>query len=472
MYAIYVVLTVGAMLVLFNMILAYAAHETGKTTVAISALAFIPAIALLIILLSKWKKQPENVFLLISVPALSAFGLFLLPDNVPDEIWHIYRILSIEDPGSAMIVPAALRSDLLPNSYSEFYIALNTHISWSDTMLLERDMSSYLTHLYLIPGLIAKICMIADVNPLIVIYISRFINAALFAIGGYWVIRALPMAKVCACVYLLNPMLIQQEASCSADAVLNIVALLFIAFIVRARFADTISKKAAIGLVVLYVLTALSKFAYFPLGYLFLLFVPRIQAKQTRMTIYIATAGITVLGGIIAIAALPSWGAYEASHELVSNPPEFLRVMTNTLIQVAPTWYMWFYGSDLGYLNIHMWQPCVWTYMTLLLFSIVFNLGERLSLTRPEKIGLVSLFCILSTALILIFRQWGMEYDNNFDVITGVQGRYFLPYAFLIPLSLSTPRASLVRENCLVIYSCILLFIFAVDSLFIMRFFL
>ena len=470
LFACYAVVALVGAVALFYAFIGYRADAWGLAPVVASCVVLLVAAALLVRLITRWKGSPERVFLLMAIPALLGFGLFILPDHVPDEIWHIYRVFSIEDPGSAMVVPSELIQSDMPTDYRSLFIALTSGYSWSDTTLIGRDMSTYLTHLYLVPGILVKLCMLVNVNPLIAIYLARLVNAAMFSVAGYWIVKMMPLAKVCVCVYLLNPMLIQQEASCSADAVTNIVTLLFIAYLVKVRFQDSIRARDWAILAVLFVVTSLSKFAYALLVFLFLLLVPKIESKRVRTGIYVGSAIVFVAGAVFVLGFLSS-ASYQSTLDLMRNPPELVAVLGRTAYEVLPMWLMQFGGMSLSNLDVVIWAPCFWAYALVLLFSLVFNFGEQRSLNRWEKVGIVALVVFVSIAIVLVFRTWTLEVDKRSDVILGVQGRYFLPYFNLLLLCLSTPRAAQIRKNCLLLYSAVIGVIYLVDMLSIIRFF-
>ena len=469
-FALYVALVLLGGALLFNSFIGYRAGAWSASSMAAPAALLAVALALFVRLALQWRSLPERIFLVTATPALVGFALFILPDHIPDEVWHIYRIFSIEDPGSHMVVPSPLLQSALPTDYTELYAALTGAYSWSDTMVVGRDMSSYLTHLYLVPGIVVKLCMLANVNPFVTIYVARLVNATLFAVGGYWIIKTMPLARVCMCVYLLNPMLIQQEASCSADAVTNIITLLFIAYLMRVRFQDAVTRRDIVVLVVLFVVTALSKYAYALLVFLFLLLVPKIERKRTRTAIYAGTA-VVFAAGLLFVVFFASSASYQTTLDLIRNPPELAAVLAKTFYEVGPVWVMQFAGFSLSNLDVSPWWPCFWAYGTVLLFSLVFNLGEKIALKRPEKVGVIALVVFASIAIILVFRGWTLDVDKRSDVILGVQGRYFLPFYNLILLCLSTPQASLVRKNCLLIYSTVIACIYAIDLVTLARFF-
>ena len=470
MFGLYAALCLAGVLVVFNLLMGYSSGEFGKATVALGALACLPALAVFAVLLPRWKSRPERVFLLVATPALLAFAFFMMIGQVPDEINHIKRAFTLEQPGNDMMIPASIASGAYPATYAELAERLASSQNLSDLVSGDYKMAAYLPHLYVVPYLVMKAATTLGINLYTALYLGRIANIALYLVGGYWVIRLMPLGRVFMMVYLLNPMILQQQASLSADAITNIVTLLYIALVLRARFSDKVSKKLLVAIGVTFVIAALSKYIYALLIYLLLLLVPKIQDRRRRMAVYGGTAAFTCIALFCALFVV-SWGENQSTFDLMKDPVNCLRILKNTVVLIGPSWVTMFFGGVLGSLNIPMWTPAVWAYALVFAFSLVFNLGESNTLKRYEKICIVTLTIVVTAMFTLLFRNWSMTADGNFDFITGVQGRYFLPFINVALVCCSSPRASLVRENCLVFYAIAVLFVVASDMLSVIAFF-
>ncbi len=448
----------------FNAVLSYSAHLCGKSPLAFSvACAFLVGVFFLVLLRS-WRGHPERVFLLVAFPAGLIFAFFLLPNQVPDECWHIYRAFDLKLTGAGTQVPAILES--MPTTYAGLQAVMGNQSSWEDTVYIGRDLTGYFVHLYIFPSWAIHACALVGVNPYCAIIVGRIVNGSIFLAVGYWIVKKVPFGKVLVCVYLLNPMMIQQEFSLSADAMVNVVALAFVTYVLYLKFSKSVKWSNIVGLLLLLVLTCISKFAYAPLALLLLLLVPRIASGRVRKFIYCGTIAAVVLA-VALVVALYKGATYSATFELVRDPKEFLSVMLNSTIELGPLWIKEFAGMVLGALNITIWEPCFWAYCLILLFSAVFNLGESRSFARWEKVFVVLLTVFMSVAILLIFREWTLTVDLRSDVIMGMQGRYLLPFYILPLLALVTPRAAQRRDNCLVLYSCGFAWIYLVAAFYV-----
>lgn len=473
-FAGYVVFVTTTLLASWWMLLEYSAHIIEKVSLLVLVFPVLGCALLFVVLIARWRLEPGKIFILLALPMLLFFALFILPDQVPDEIWYIYRIFDLRVGTGDMVLPSALDRTLetFPTNYATLHSSLVAPYDWSDTFNVYRDLRQYLLHLFIIPSLVVDFCELLNINPIACIFIARITNGALFLIAGYWILRHIPIGKTLTCIFLLNPMLLQQEASCSVDVIVNIVSLMFVSYVVELRFQKSrIRIKQMILLAVLLVVLCFSKYVYSLLTFSLLLLVPRLECKRTRAIIYLSTAGV-VFVACICVIAFYDGANYHETFVLIRNPPDLVRVMAKSFYEVGPLWVKETFGGILGALNIPVWEPCFWAYCLVLLFAAVFNLGEERGFVRVEKIFLcaLALFSIIGT--ILIFREWTLTVDHRSDIIMGVQGRYFIPFVFLPLLSAVSPRSSLFRKNSLIFFAGVLIVIALLDGLVIIRFFI
>lgn len=467
----YSCLSLIAVLCVFSAVICYRA---GLTTVFAIGLSFIPVSFLLVCFVFLIRERKDDigfVFMLIAIPASLGFCFFLLPDQVPDEIWHIYRVLNFTGNGNGeMVVPNSLTYLETPRDYRSLYFALNSVPDWQNSHVVERDMSSYLSHLYMVPGIVAMIGKAVNFNPYVVVYLARLANVLIFLVAAYWILKIIPLGKTVTLIYLLNPMLIQQEASCSADAFLNAISLLFLAYFLKLLFQSKISKKEIVILVFMLVMTCLSKFAYAPLALLLVLFVPRLSKAALRRALYVSIF-LIIISVITFVVVFYQGQAYKDTLDLVKSPFELIVVLFRTFFFMGPFWVESFAGYNLGALSINAWAPCFWAYLVLLVLAIFYNLGEDHFLNKKRKLFIVLLVATMIVLIAIAFREWTLNVDGRSDILLGVQGRYFIPLLLLPLLCLINPSLTIRRPNCLYKYSFVLVMIFAFDMAFVVRYF-
>ena len=216
-------------------------------------------------------KSAPRAFLIIGIPALIMFSWFILPDQVPDEIWHIYRAINITWTGGPTLqVPDILTYRMMPLTYADYYNVLMTKDAWNTFHYVDRTLSAYYPHLYLFSGALAELGKLLKLNPLIAIWMGRLGNSCFYLFCGYQMLKTIPIGKTISFVYLLNPMILELEASCSADAVLISVSVVFVAVFISALISEKHAKQDWVVLIILFALVALSKQAYILMGCYFL----------------------------------------------------------------------------------------------------------------------------------------------------------------------------------------------------------
>lgn len=471
--AAYVAVSFISVLIAFLAILSYASASIGLPLVGMALLPALLLAAFFIKLLRLYRDDKPMVFVIVAIPATLAFCFFFIPDQIPDEIWHFFRVLNFTTDGnSGLIAPTAITYQQMPTTYADLAGRLFAPADWSSTYIVTRGMSSYLSHLYFIPGLATAIGRALNFNPFALFYVARMANAALFIVAGFWTVRLVPFGKTTTLIFLLNPIMIQQEASCSADAFVNAASLLYLAWVLRCLDTPRLSRRDIVGLVVLSFAVCISKYAYAPLLLILLPFLGRSHKKAIRIGLPIALAAIaTILACLVLL--FYTGDAFKATLDLVRTPGECLRILANTLYLQTGQWVESFAGLDLGNFTIHPWVVCFWTYGIVLILSTFCNDdNETSSMTRPTRVVSTIVVVLDMLLIVLASRGWAMEVDKITDYISGIQGRYFIPLLLWPLLGFVQPSSTVRRKGQFEAYVFALVFIYVFDLVAIATFFI
>lgn len=152
-----------------------------------------------------------------------------------------------------------------PSSYADYFNAMTQPTDWSSVFVCHTYLGSYYPHLYLIPGVILGFAQQTGFNAFVALSVSRVCAGLIYCFAAYWIIKLMPVGKNAVLIFLLNPILLQQEASVSADSVANIVAILYVAVVVKIYADSLYSYRSLLALILLSVLLLLSKIMFFPL---------------------------------------------------------------------------------------------------------------------------------------------------------------------------------------------------------------
>lgn len=216
-------------------------------------------------------------------------------------------------------------------------------------------------------------------------------------------------------------------------------------------------KSIAIALLLLFFI-AIAKYAYALLGFLFLLFLPRVKSKKKRWGILIAVI-VVAIAGLIAMRAF-SLGGLTITYmlDLIFDPLYGIGIFYETLCYYGEFYYASFLGAHLGQLDIAVWKPAILLFGALLVVSIFISVNKEKPLKKWDKVILWLTFLVIFVLVIIAQRQWAIEEHNMWNVIEGVQGRYFIPIAIMPLLALIGSRTSIVNERVLLAATPIICF--------------
>lgn len=469
-YFVYAVLSISFT---FATTLFYAAHKCGLAPIVFCIVLLLGLAFFFVGLVNRHANESSILFLLVGVPAGVAFCLYILPGNVPDEYPHVWQVAALFSRSeSGFMVPAALNEANTPRSFADMYSLLTSTPNWENTFFCGRCLSSYLPFVYIIASVPMYICRAIGANEYLAFYIARFANLALYLIVASLLIRHAKFGKRLLLVYFLNPMLIQQESSCSGDAIINIVLFAFVVVTFSAYYEKKVSKRLVVCLTVLSVLLCLSKtFAYSPMLLLLLLLIPERVGAWERSRIW---AGIIATGAVAAILTVVLYrGPFmQMGFELLRSPASFIKVMLKTIWEMGPFWVESFAGYNLGALSINVWRPCFWAYLVLLVVVSLDGKEEHSSPFCSDDRILLWLISVVNIVLIcLSMREWTVTVDGRTDIFMGVQGRYFIPLVFLPLFSTLESRSTAVAQFKQTGLAFAMAAIFSIDMLCIIQFF-
>lgn len=461
-----------AIAMLFTNVLEYKAGLVGKASMVIPALLLACLLCEFAFLARRFSCDVQKVFLLISVPAVLAFGLFIIPGTVPDEPAHIAQALDLFGRHSgSFLVPKALGPDSLPHTYADLYASISTPDSWDSMISCDRYVA-YLDGLYAIPAMVILVLRLLNVNAMVAVIIARVVNGVLFCAAGYYIIRLLPCGKTALMVFLLNPMLIQQEASLSADVLVNIAAIAFVVYFLKLNSQKEVARKEWLIFAALTVVMALAKMMFAPLALLWLVFFNRRLSGKRLLAAYLGI--FLVCCALAALVVVFYRGPlFPASFALMRSPAECARVLASSIWNVGPFWIDSYLGKYLAALNLATWTPCVYVYLVLQVVVLFYNDEDCSVLVRGVDKVFVCVLCLVNLLLlVLTMRGWSLEVDKVADYILGIQGRYFFPLVLLPLCCMLRPGKKRSEGRVLVTSAALLVAVFSINMIPVITFYL
>ena len=277
------------------------------------------------------------------------------------------------------------------------------------------------------------------------ILLARLTSLLCYVVIVAWSIRLLKdnAAKYVVFVVALFPMAIVQAATVNADNLLNALAFLLFAGIVRYWFAGAPSKKLYVGLIITATLLPLVKVSYIFLSLLtILLKPPKFKLRQAQIL-------ARPLAGILIIIPAVFWylqtrgvsqsitnGSIYKSEHLVDPSRQLHFLLGHPLESVGTLFSTVMWNSDayintlIGHIaNNYVDIPALFIAFAVSLLTLA-TVYVNANITKPAKKARLSRWMLLA-GILTVLGVLGTLYLTftpvGKDTIEGVNGRYFIP---------------------------------------------
>lgn len=291
-----------------------------------------------------------------------------------------------------------------------------------------------------------------DLSPINYIYAGRIFNLLFFLLCCYYSIKIIPFMKNTLFLLCLMPMTITLASSLSYDSVIIGSLFLFISGILKLSYSDNVEKidtKYLYYMVIFSVVLIHFKQVYYPLLFLFLL-IPshKFKSKKEKCKWFV----ISIVSGVISFLVWSFFtkmllGVDNISTDtnsmdqlkfILTSPIEYILILIKTLIVNLKFYLIGFIGN-LGWLDTNFPYLFILMYCILLIVTVLFDRGEsRDNINIKEKgfitsIGIL-IIVLMETALYITWTSKSEIGGVGFGLISGVQGRYFIPISIIVLL--------------------------------------
>lgn len=422
--------------------------------------------------------NPVNVFVTLSL----IFGILFLfvfpPMTAPDEIGHFSKAYAFSE---GEIIPSYDNTtegnqfnswnkigfyqpksiaDLNQNSLEVDYNPLSTY----DYSLLKVDnyrdqkktfiplggQVSYSFIQYLPQILGISIAKIFTKSILTVYFSAKLFNFIIYIIVVAIAIKITKFAKMGFVLLGLNPLLLELATSTSGDAFTDAMSFLFVALLSTLIFGDSPSKKSFYLSFLIMISLVQMKPTLIIFGLLFFL-IP----NKTFNILDKFKWGIVVL--LVSVLSYYLWGKLfphqdylyqdfaQPSKQLsyvLNNPIAFIMVIKNTLIDR----YQFLVHSSIGQfalLNRHIPFELVQIYYILFALSVFIPNYEKIKIKVTQRLTILVFFIFY--ILLSFFALYQIWSPLRADVVSGLQGRYFIPIGGAVLLGLM-PNKTLQKD--------------------------
>lgn len=417
-----------------------------------------------------------RVYLVLGLVLGVGYALLVPPRQVPDEAGHFIRAYGISQ--GHCLADATVP---VPGTFADLGLPFAEHMEGADLAraslgravahLLRQPLEpsqTYPEHAYnvdvyscvpYIPAAIGIATARAFGGSMLVVwYAARLASLVAATLLTFLALRILPVGRIVLAGIALLPMTLHQAASPSADSISNAVAFLLVAVLVRLAMDDrivTLDRRILAGVALLLMMLALTKLNVFLM--LLALAIPSAKfGGRGRKLAYIGAAfaiafGTFAVWNAIDSAALARSAALRVKDGIdwsgnyrfiLQHPFAFVHAVLNSLDVLRDAYVSMFIGN-FGLLAVPLpewvWRPVALALVVLGLTGFERRVPRNLVLWGMAAAAIsIALVSVVTFASELLIRNRG-EVLAGTALAPGVQGRYYIPYAFIVLLALSLP---------------------------------
>lgn len=443
------------------------------------------------IVLRKLYQSPQKTFLIIAGTFGLLFILLTPPLQTPDEIVHFMRAYQVSELGVVSTNKDGALGGYLPASIGKSSVILsenptltfnpNTKYDVHKTIValkipLEKEKRDFLNIAgatgYSPIGYIPQAIGIAigaffNAPAVVLMYMARVASLVTWIGLIFFSIKIIPQKKWAIVGLGVLPMILAQAGSPGIDAISIGLGILFIALVMKYRTLVIVSGSQLFSLFLIACLIALTKqTTILVVGFIFLLSLKQIDANKFKASIKIAATiiiPILLLVGWLAVVKLanlsadstqPGQNSIQQVANLIHHPLRLPEVIYNTFF------FNWGDGVINSFIGVFGWvdTPLAGMFIMMgyvLIALILFANYEKLKKKLSKKDNLLIVILAAMYAVGTCAALYIIYSPVDYDIVYGLQGRYFLLSLFIIaPILMSVPLR-LIKKHY-VITVCVL----------------
>lgn len=419
------------------------------------------------------------LYLVLGIVLGAGYAVLVPPRQVPDELYHFVRAYGISEghclAGPTVAVPLTLQFEGRFDEHVEVRDLARASMRNAIGPLLRQPMNPAATFpvaalnvdVYSCVAYLPAATAIAGVRTLHgsmleALYAARLLSLLVATVITFCALRILPTGRVLMASIALLPMTLHQAASPSADSLANAVAFLLVAAILRLALDERIVRigtRTALAIGLLLVVLALTKLNVF-------LCIPALAIPASKFGGRVRKAGALAAAAVLTFGIFAAWqkidsaalgrsAAERATHGIDYGGNVVFALQHPWLVAIAArnaaaVWghdYLAMFVGVLGLLNVRIpewaWQAALCAVVVAAVTGFEKRLPRAVALTyfAAAAISIVVVhFVTFVSETTLAYRQSQILAGTGLD--PGIQGRYYIPYAFalLVPLGLVRVR--------------------------------
>jgi uncharacterized membrane protein len=336
----------------------------------------------------------------------------------------------------------------------------------NDTVGVENQAANLYSFVpYLVSSAALRIGRVADASPLMLVYLGRGANAAVYLCTFYLAIVIIPDFGLLLLTIGLSPMSLHLAASFSGDSLTLAVTALVTAFIFKLGFDESVRKlrsRDLLFIIVLLTLLALCKLNVW-MALLVLLIPPKkfVSPRTAALFIGSCVAASLLTAFIWQTLNNPETAAFQRMYTqqgkslldnrtfLLGHPLRFCGMIVFTSVISSWIWLKEFVGV-FGWLTIQMSPLHTFMYSAALGLAACSQSG-LVRIVRFQKLVLAGFVLLTIVSIHVLLWIFETPVDvlrkacTEWVFVEGIQGRYFLPVA--LPALVLMPKFPAIRQE-------------------------
>lgn len=413
----------------------------------------------------------QNLFLIMCLFWGTVFLFLNPPFQAPDEDAHFFKMYGFTTGSLNFKKENGYGGQILPESFINIqkyfdYIRLEEKNKTSlreieivssvelkpDNVAFHRFIPTWYTPLSYFPSFIVLwLLKLLNVKPLFMIYIMRYCSLLTYMALMYGAICLTPVKKWLFFTIGLLPLCVYQAGAISTDGLTFGLGFLLVAYTLRLKLTgkpdEKIGKKQIIFWGLIFIYLCFCKYAYFPLGILYLL-LPKSKFESEKLywlgfwgvnlvNLFVISVFLSInfriTDGMITELTARTVSKTVLIKQILQNPVEYLYNVAYTTKRMFGL-YLDTMVSCFGWTITRIPKFLTNIYYLLIYAALSYNSTAEQEpvqiLTLKDKLlavcGIVMSYLIIITSVFLLYQ--------NHTLIFGVQGRYLT--IFMIPAAL------------------------------------
>lgn len=454
--------------------------KNGRWSFLIMFIVVITITVPIIYMCKRKELKLEKVFLIISI-ILGELYMFTIPlGAVPDEKSHFLRAYEITEGNFISQVDEETGEGFgeLPEEIDTyFYDPKNHEISSTEQLnnITIKDSGNTKKYYYSGASLYSFMCYIPQtigimlgkifsLNIIACAFLGRVFNFTVWTIIMYFAIKKIPFYKKFLIFISFLPITFQEAISLSADALTISMCIFFVSYVFNLAFSkeSKLNRKQYVVLILSAIIISLCKIVYIPLC-LLLLVIPneKFENKKSKYirlgTILLITALINLIWLSISSRYLvEANGGVDAKAQIIyilTNPLKYVNVLYSTLCDQGTFYLRSFFGESLEAFNVNLSTNYTYVMLSLMTILLITEKSEVTIDLKQRSITIITFIGIIGLIFTALYIQW-TPFESV--IVAGVQGRYFLPIALLLPIVLNrkkeTKSQDIINRNFMFLF--------------------